>query len=86
VPANRNLRFLSENGFFELQRQIFAEIRAALRPGAATTASEQVPEPEEIPEDVVEILERAGIESAHAGTGYPGVAEAIIGSALIGIG
>ena len=73
-------------GLFEGKRHVIAQIGAALRavtaaPGASAT--EKIFESEEVPENILKILEDAGVESAfEADPGNPRVAEAVIGLAL----
>ena len=67
VAANCDLRLGAEEGFFEFEGQVLAEIGATLHaaatPSAASASTEHVAEAEEFSEDVAEILEDAGIES-----------------------
>ena len=62
--ADRLLR--SENCFFEIDRDVLAEIGATLgtRAPGSTAASEKIAEAEELAEDVVEVLEDVGSKPA----------------------
>ena len=86
--ADRLLR--PKNCFFKLDGDVFAEVSATLgtsAPGPTSTPAEQVAEAEELAEDVVEILEYAGIESgASRRSAYSGVTKAVIHAALFRIG
>jgi len=65
MAAHGDTRLCTEGRFFELDRQILAEIGTSLAPAApATAASEHVSEAEELAKNVAEILENAGIETA----------------------
>ena len=80
----------AEHGVLEADFEIVADVFAALRAGAlaaaAPAASEQVAEAEEIAEDVAEIGEGFGIEAAGPPAPCtPGMAEAIVGGALLRI-
>ena len=90
MTPHHHLRLRAKDGLFELQSQIFAQIRSALHPAAAaaTAASEDVAKPEELAKDLAEILERRGIE-APAGAGcapHARVAIAVIERPLLGVG
>src|SRR5712692_513400 len=73
-------------GLFEGKRHVVAQIGAALRAVAAApgaSATEKIFESEEVPENILKILEDAAVESAlEADSGNPRVAEAVIGLAL----
>src|SRR5271157_2420651 len=90
-PADLHLLANTEDGFLEFEGEIFAQIGATLCARAPATASlpaEHVAESEEVAEDVLEIVEYRGVESAvtWAGAGGDsGVAEAVIASAFLRI-
>jgi len=86
VAANPDLSFFAENRLFKFQCDVFAQIRATLRPAAAARASaEQISEAQKVAEDFAEILHHVGIKSA-ASAVYAGVTEAVVGGTLVGIG
>lgn len=83
MAPHRNFRFRAENGFFEFQGQVFAQIGTALRAAPAPSApssAKEIAETEEVAEDVAEILEHTRIEARRRGCGgtHPGVSEAIV--------
>ena len=91
VTANGDARLGAEECFLELERQIFAKIRAALHAAAtpATTATpEHVAETKELSEDIAEILEYCGIEAgARTRTAaQSSMSVAIVGGALVRVG
>ena len=92
MAATCDLGLGDEKRLFECKSQIFAEIGATLNAAATasatTTASEHVAEAKEFAEDVAEILEDRGIETASlpGAAAESGVAVAIIGGALVGVG
>jgi hypothetical protein len=52
VTAHHHARLGAESGFFELDGQVFAQIRAALHPAApASTTPEHIAKAEELAED-----------------------------------
>ncbi len=63
-----NLLGDAEDSFLELERQVLAQIGAALRARAAasTLAAKHVAEAEDVAEDVLKVVEDGGIESAGA--------------------
>src|SRR5215469_6239197 len=80
--------FGAENGFFEFQVDVFAKIRAALcaRTAARSTAAEQVTEPEELAENIAEILKYAGVKAdARACTTDSCMSETVVQAALFRI-
>ena len=85
--AESHFPFGAEGRLFEFDRDVFAEVRASL--GASTTpgtASEDVAETEELPENVAEILNYTRVEStACSASTHTGVTEAVIHSPLFGI-
>src|ERR1019366_5256499 len=79
-----------KRGFLELQAEIFAQIGAALcaRTAASALCAEQVAKSEQVAEDVLEIVEHRGIESAVAAraAGNSRVTEAVVARALLAVG
>ncbi len=67
-PPDLHLLGDAEDGFLELEREVFAQIGAALRARARRPPlpAEHVAESEEVAEDVLEIGEHRGVESAVA--------------------
>src|SRR5580704_11805072 len=92
VAANADLGLRAEKCLFELECQIFPKVGAPLNPAAAasTTAAsgERVAEAEKFAEDVAEVLEDGRIESRglSRASAEAGVAVAVVGGALIGVG
>lgn len=89
MAANDNRRFLSEKCLLEFQRDVFAQIGAALNAiAAASSAAKQVAKAEELAEDIAEVLEYGGIETAASGadTAQPGMPETIIDGPLFRVG
>lgn len=83
-----NLFFYPEGRLFEFDSDVFPQIGATLRSSSSsrTSSAEEVAEPEEFAEDVAEILEDGGIESAARYTrANAGVAEAVVHLALLGV-
>jgi hypothetical protein len=63
VTADRNFLFHAEEGFLKFEREVFAEIGAALYSAAAASATaEHIAETKEFAKDVAEILEHTGIK------------------------
>src|SRR5579883_1395762 len=88
VAAHRDLRLGPKHGLFELQRQVFAKVRTALRPRAAPPAgcAEKIANPKKLAKNVAEVLERARIESPSSRRARdPRVTEAVIRRTLLGI-
>jgi hypothetical protein len=88
MTADRDAFFYAESSFFELDGQIFAQIRAALNPAAAASAaSEDVAKTEELAEDFAQVLEWRSLETrARTGRGaHSGMTVAVIERALLGI-
>src|SRR5215472_11244582 len=80
--------FGTENGFFEFQRDVFAKVCAALcaRTAARAGAAEQVTEPEELAENIAEILKYGGVKAdARACAPDSSMSEAIVQAALLRI-
>src|SRR6266478_864010 len=78
----------AECGFFKFQSDVFTQIGAALGASAATAgAAEHVAKSEEVGEDVAEILEDGGIETASRTEpgAHAGMTETIVLRALIGV-
>src|SRR5882672_1110722 len=89
VAADGDGFFGAEDGFFEFQFQIFAKVRAALdssAPLASSAAAAENVEAEEIAENVVEIVEDGLVEAAATVGADSGVAEAVVGGALVAVG
>ncbi len=60
-----NVRRETLHDVFEIQLEVVPKILAALHPAAAPPPpAEQIPEPEEVAQNIAEIRERVGIESA----------------------
>src|SRR5882672_6082698 len=81
MTADFDVLLYSEEGFFKFQIQVFAQVGAALSPGAPTPSStEEVAEAEKFSEDVTEILEDGGIETGRAARCAPhtGVSKAVV--------
>jgi hypothetical protein len=85
MSAYRDRRFLPENRFFELQVDIFAQIRAALSTASAPLPPEKITNAEEVPEDFAHVLERRWVESTCAHSIHTGVAKAVVSSAFVRI-
>lgn len=69
MATDGDLSFRAEKGLLEFDRQIFAQIGAALHSAttASTSATEQIAETKEIAKYVAEILKNRGVKS-HTGT------------------
>src|SRR5580698_9299949 len=91
MAANRDPRFGAEISLLEFERQVLAEVGAALDAAAAsasaTTSAEHVAESEKLAENVAEVLEDRRIETrALTNATESGVSEAIVGRSFVGIG
>src|SRR5580704_13295418 len=91
MAANRDPRFGAEISLLEFERQVLAEVGAALDAAAAsasaTTSAEHVAESEELAEDVAEVLEDRRIEACGLTSATEsGVSEAVVGRSFVGIG
>ncbi len=91
MAPNGNAGLRPEECFLELEREVFAEIGAALHPAATTPAAataEHVAEAEKFSEYVAEVLKDRRIETCTRARApaQSGVAVAIIDGALIGVG
>jgi hypothetical protein len=89
VTAEADFTLRTEDGFFELEFQIHAEIISTLRTiAAAPTAGSAEHPTEEVSKEIAEILEDDFFETAAAGTEaatvHAGVTEAIVTLALVG--
>jgi len=86
MAADGDLRLLTEHGLFELQRDVFSQVRTALGPSAPAAArAEEIAEAEEVAENLAEVLDR-GIEPRRSSNpAYTGVTEAVVGGTFIGI-
>src|SRR5215469_5299145 len=81
--------FRAEHRFFEFERDVFAKIGAALCPrtAARSAATEQVAKAKELAENIVEILEHAGVKANPCACPTdPGMPEAVVEAALLRIG
>jgi hypothetical protein len=86
MSSNHDLRFFAEYRFLKSQRQILAQVCASLSASATlASAAKEIAKAEEIPENVVQVLECAGIDSAHS-TADSGVTKAIVSGALVAVG
>jgi hypothetical protein len=89
VPPHADLLLNTEESFLELQREIFAQVGAALHTAAApSAASEHVAEAEELAEDVAEILEDSGIEAGtlRGGAAKSSMAVSVVHGTLLRVG
>ena len=90
VTADSDLGVRTENCLLEFESQVFAKIGATLRArtaGAAAASGKHVAEAEELAKDLAEILEGIRIEAAAGASGADsGVAKAVVGGTLVGIG
>src|SRR5579872_2961917 len=89
VSPDRDLRLDSEVRFLKFQRQILAQICAALGTApAAPSATEHIAETKELAKDVAEILEYSRIKPCTLARGSPQscVTVAVVHRALVGIG
>jgi hypothetical protein len=90
VFAVGDLFFCAEYRLFEFQGDVFAKVSPTLRSRAPTTAAsaEQIPESEELAENIAEVLENASIETdpAPPGCTQPGVAKTVIQPTFLRIG
>jgi hypothetical protein len=76
----------AENCLFKFQRDVFAQIGAALGPSAGSSAAaKKIVDPEKIAEDFAEILNGGFVTSASSAT-QPGVSIAIVGGTFIAVG
>jgi hypothetical protein len=80
----------AKDSFLELESEIFTKVGAALcaRTAAPALAAEHIAKAEQVAEDVVEIVEHGGVESAIAAgsAGNSCVTEAVVARALLAIG
>ena len=80
----------AKHRFLELEGEIFAQVGTALcaRTLASALPAEHIAKIEQVAEDVVEIVEHRGVESAIAAraAGNSGVSEAVVAGALLGVG
>ena len=86
MAADGDLRLLTEHRLFELQRDVFSQVRTALGPCAPAAArAEEIAEAEEVAENLAEVLDR-GIEPRRSSNpAYTGMPKAVIGAAFVGI-
>jgi hypothetical protein len=86
VAANRNVGFRSEYCLFELQRDIFPQIRTALGPAApAGTAAKKISEAEKVSEDLADILKDCRVESARPRAAHGSMSKAVVRRPLVRI-
>ncbi len=89
VTTHRNPSLLAKERLFELERQVLAQIGAALNPAATASASpttaKHIAEAEELSEDVAEILEDRRIETCTLprSATQPSMPVAVIRGALV---
>src|SRR6185437_15775390 len=85
-----NLLLRSEDCFLKFDGDVFAQIGAALgtcTAASATASAKDVAEPEELAEDVVEVLENAGIKAATSSRApYARMPEPVIHASFFGVG
>ena len=63
MTAHHDARLGAERSLFELERYVFAQIRAALHAAAAaSTSSQHIAKAEELAKDFAQILERRALE------------------------
>lgn len=86
VSPHGDLSGFAENRFFEFQRDVLAQVGAALRAAAAARgASEQIAEAEEVTEDVTEILKSGRVKARRSHAAHAGMAEAVVRRSLVGV-
>jgi len=87
VTAHINLRFSAKYSLLKIEIDILAQVRTALGTAAlATPASEHLPDAEEVPENVAEILECRGIKpSSGSCTSNSGVPVPVVESTLLAV-
>jgi hypothetical protein len=87
MTAHGYFRLRSKHSFFKSEGQILAQIGTALRARAApASCAKQVAYPEELAENVAEVLKSVGIESSHASRpGNTSVSKAVIRRALVSV-
>src|ERR1700689_1760648 len=89
MTPHRHSLLHAESGLFELDGQVFAQIRAALNPAAAASAaSHDIAKSKELAEDFTQVLEWRALETRARAcrTAYSGMAVAVVERALLGIG
>ncbi len=89
MTAHRDLLLGAEHGFCEFEMQILTQIRATLSSAAATASlAKHVPETEDVPENVAEILEDRRIKShpTTSAAAQPGVPKPVIQRPLLAVG
>ncbi len=89
VTAHHDALLHAEGSLFELDGQVFAQIRAALHPAAAASAaSEDIAKAEELAEDFAQVLERRAVEARArtSRTAHSGMAVTVVERALLGVG
>ena len=90
MPPYGDFLFDPEDCFFEFQRDVFAQISAALRAAATAraAAAEEIPKAKEIAKDIAEILKDGRIEAnaAACSSSDASVAVTVIHRPLLAIG
>jgi hypothetical protein len=89
VTADAYLGFGAEHGFVKFDGEVFPQVGSPLSPAATTAAtSKNVPETEELAEDIAEVLEDSGIEAGASGASaaHASMAKAVIERALLRVG
>jgi hypothetical protein len=79
----------AEDRFLEFEREIFAQIGAALRAGTAASALAAKHIAEDVAEDILKVGEDGGVESAGTtarAAGDAGMTEAVVARALLAVG
>src|ERR1700688_4302460 len=84
---NADLRVHAGGGFLETQFHVIGKIPAALRATSAPPPAENILEPEEIPENILEFVKDGLIDAAIESTPREAsIAEAVIGDAFLRVG
>ena len=89
LPRHLQRRLGAGRRILERDRQVVTQIGAPARPPPLPARSEDVPEPENVPEvaeDVVEVAERGRIEAGAPGAGDSRVTELVVARPLVRIG
>src|SRR5882757_2407843 len=83
--ADLDFCLLAESSFFKLQREIVANVAAALYPSIATVAAHVEHLPEEVSEDISHVSGGKSLETGSTRAADSGVSVTIVGSALLRI-
>ena len=87
MAANRDFRLSAEEGLFEFQVDILAQVGAALGTGATTrTSAENVSETKEVAENVAEILKDGRVKTHASSAAYASMTKAIVQRTFFAIG